>query len=87
MNSVRVILANGDNIELFDADYKIHFCADGTPSDIEISNTSARFIFCADRVEVLGVIDKHGNTSAYMRADRATLGRTNTGDIWGWYNG
>ena len=89
--SVRVIRADGENVELFDADYFIHKRADGTPSDIEIYNKSACFVIPSYRVEMLVKTSDDGEVSAYMRADRYTLGRANDGInspvIWGWYSG
>ena len=87
---VRLMLADGVNLELFDADYEIFTRADNTPSDIAIYNAHARYTIPAFRVELLEVTSGQ-EVRAYMRADRYTIGRANDGSKspvkWGWYTG
>lgn len=76
--SVRLILDDGTNIELFDAGYDIHKRADGTPSDINIFNPSASFLYTCMRIEALVVDDSdlEPSINTYTRNDEG---------VWGWY--
>lgn len=83
---IRLVLADGINIELFGADYHIEWRLDGTPSYFHVFNEHVAYVIPAFKVEAMLRSDDTGQVDAFIRADRYTLGREPTDSDWGWYS-